>query len=273
MTPVQVSRQCGTRLSPNSMARPPRTATSANRTTLITPLTPQQRAWLNLVQPLTIVEGFALLSVPSSFVQNEIERHLRAPITDALSRRLGQQIQLGVRIAPPDEDADGGPSRQRMPSPKPKRPLRSRSPPPNSTTGTIATRWPARPNTAWPNYFTERAHHADSVSHERRQPQPPLYLRHVRHRRLQSVRACRRAGDRRSTRPRLQPALHLGGVGPRQDPSAACRRQLCPAALPGHAGQVRIDRRVHQRLHQLAARRPQGRVQAQLSRRRRPAGR
>ena len=74
---------------------------AANHTALITPLTPQQRAWLNLVQPLTIVEGFALLSVPSSFVQNEIERHLRTPITDALSRRLGQQIQLGVRIAPP----------------------------------------------------------------------------------------------------------------------------------------------------------------------------
>ncbi|WP_191498056.1 chromosomal replication initiator protein DnaA [Mycobacterium simulans] len=72
--------------------------------TLTTPLTPQQRAWLNLVQPLTIVEGFALLSVPSSFVQNEIERHLRTPITDALSRRLGHQIQLGVRIAPPSTD-------------------------------------------------------------------------------------------------------------------------------------------------------------------------
>lgn len=79
---------------------------AANRTTLIAPLTPQQKAWLNLVRPLTIVEGFALLSVPSSFVQNEIERHLRAPITDALSRRLGQQIQLGVRIAPPPDDAD-----------------------------------------------------------------------------------------------------------------------------------------------------------------------
>ncbi|MEY8013561.1 chromosomal replication initiator protein DnaA, partial [Mycobacterium servetii] len=61
-----------------------------------------------LVQPLTIVEGFALLSVPSSFVQNEIERHLRAPITDALSRRLGQQIQLGVRIAPPPDSPDDG---------------------------------------------------------------------------------------------------------------------------------------------------------------------
>ena len=76
----------------------------SNGATLVTPLTPQQRAWLNLVQPLTIVEGFALLSVPSSFVQNEIERHLRTPITDALSRRLGQQIQLGVRIAPAAEN-------------------------------------------------------------------------------------------------------------------------------------------------------------------------
>ncbi len=81
--------------------------TSPNQT-LVEPLTAQQRAWLNLVKPLTIVEGFALLSVPSGFVQNEIERHLRTPITDALSRRLGQQIQLGVRIAPPEEIPDEG---------------------------------------------------------------------------------------------------------------------------------------------------------------------
>ena len=75
----------------------------------VPPLTPQQRAWLNLVQPLTIVEGFALLAVPSSFVQNEIERHLRTQITEALSRRLGQQIELGVRISPlaGDESEDG----------------------------------------------------------------------------------------------------------------------------------------------------------------------
>ncbi|HZC90744.1 MAG TPA: chromosomal replication initiator protein DnaA [Mycobacterium sp.] len=75
----------------------------------VPPLTPQQRAWLNLVQPLTIVEGFALLSVPSSFVQNEIERHLRNQITEALSRRLGQPIELGVRISAlaTDESEDG----------------------------------------------------------------------------------------------------------------------------------------------------------------------
>ena len=79
--------------------------TNDDRTT--SPLTPQQRAWLTLVKPLTIAEGFALLSVPSSFVQNEIERHLRTQIVDALSRRLGHRVELGVRIAPPEgADAD-----------------------------------------------------------------------------------------------------------------------------------------------------------------------
>jgi chromosomal replication initiator protein len=73
-------------------------------------LTPQQRAWLKLVQPLVITEGFALLSVPTPFVQNEIERHLREPIITALSRQLGQRVELGVRIAGPasDEPDDGG---------------------------------------------------------------------------------------------------------------------------------------------------------------------
>ena len=85
---------------------------SSNGTGGDAPLTPQQRAWLKLVQPLTIAEGFALLSVPSSFVQNEIERHLRTQIVDALSRRLGQRVELGVRIAPPaleEEDEPAAP--------------------------------------------------------------------------------------------------------------------------------------------------------------------
>ncbi|AQT77964.1 chromosomal replication initiation protein DnaA [Mycolicibacterium litorale] len=80
-----------------------------NGSALDSPLTPQQRAWLKLVQPLTIAEGFALLSVPSSFVQNEIERHLRTQIVEALSRRLGQQVELGVRIAPPPVEPDDEP--------------------------------------------------------------------------------------------------------------------------------------------------------------------
>ena len=74
-----------------------------NGTPPSSPLTAQQRAWLKLVQPLVIAEGFALLAVPSSFVQNEIERHLRGPIIDALARRLGHRVELGVRISPPPD--------------------------------------------------------------------------------------------------------------------------------------------------------------------------
>jgi chromosomal replication initiator protein len=127
-----------------------------NRTTLITPLTPQQRAWLNLVQPLTIVEGFALLSVPSSFVQNEIERHLRAPITDALSRRLGQQVQLGVRIAPPSEDVDdtGFP----QPDAGTDEPDLETS---SDTDEGYENGEAVGAEQSWPNYFTERPHTVD----------------------------------------------------------------------------------------------------------------
>ena len=42
-------------------------------------------------------------------MQNEIERHLREPIITALSRQLGQRVELGVRIAAPtSDDPDDG---------------------------------------------------------------------------------------------------------------------------------------------------------------------
>jgi chromosomal replication initiator protein len=85
------------------------TGETLNADSTLPTLTPQQRAWLKLVQPLVITEGFALLSVPTPFVQNEIERHLREPIITALSRQLGQRVELGVRIAgPTSEEADDG---------------------------------------------------------------------------------------------------------------------------------------------------------------------
>ena len=82
----------------------PDTGETLNGDSTLPTLTPQQRAWLKLVQPLVIAEGFALLSVPTPFVQNEIERHLREPIINALSRQLGQRVELGVRIAAPTSD-------------------------------------------------------------------------------------------------------------------------------------------------------------------------
>ncbi|HWF68717.1 MAG TPA: chromosomal replication initiator protein DnaA [Mycobacterium sp.] len=128
-------------------------STETNGDPYVAPLTPQQRAWLNLVQPLTIVEGFALLSVPSSFVQNEIERHLRTQITEALSRRLGQQIELGVRIAAlgteESDDAANAPS----------------TAPDESTADTDEVdddrEALASAHQNWPTYFTERPRSTD----------------------------------------------------------------------------------------------------------------
>ena len=83
------------------------------------PLTREQKAWLALVKPLTLAQGFALLSVPSPFAQEAIERDLREPILHALGRHLGEQVEgLGVRIAAPvdDEPESEPPSREHRPS-------------------------------------------------------------------------------------------------------------------------------------------------------------
>ncbi|BBY74491.1 chromosomal replication initiator protein DnaA [Mycolicibacterium parafortuitum] len=120
-------------------------------------LTPQQRAWLKLVRPLVITEGFALLSVPTPFVQNEIERHLREPIVSALSRQLGQRVELGVRIADPATEDIGEPS----PDPTPVAPVESDD---DDVDDDLAAR--ASAEESWPTYYNRARNltEDDSVS-------------------------------------------------------------------------------------------------------------
>ncbi|ADG76655.1 Chromosomal replication initiator protein DnaA OS=Tsukamurella paurometabola (strain ATCC 8368 / DSM / CCUG 35730 / CIP 100753 / JCM 10117 / KCTC 9821 /NBRC 16120 / NCIMB 702349 / NCTC 13040) OX=521096 GN=dnaA PE=3 SV=1 [Tsukamurella paurometabola] len=89
-------------------------------------LTMQEKAWLRLVQPLTLTEGFALVAVPSQLMKDVIDRSLRDPIIDALSMRLGQDVELGVRISPDatppvtvaaEPDPPAGPSTADLPVP------------------------------------------------------------------------------------------------------------------------------------------------------------
>lgn len=116
-------------------------------------LTPQQRAWLKLVKPLVITEGFALLSVPTPFVQNEIERHLREPIVAALSRQLGQRVELGVRIADPvSDDADGGFAGSAA------QPATAPELDDDVVDDDLAAR--ASAEESWPSYFSQRANRA-----------------------------------------------------------------------------------------------------------------
>jgi chromosomal replication initiator protein len=63
-------------------------------------LSPQQRAWIRLTRPIGLLDGTALLAAPSDFAKDAIERALREPITDALSRRLGREVSLAVKVDP-----------------------------------------------------------------------------------------------------------------------------------------------------------------------------
>ncbi|WP_019201509.1 chromosomal replication initiator protein DnaA [Tsukamurella sp. 1534] len=92
-------------------------------------LTKQEKAWLRLVQPLTLTEGFALVAVPSQLMKDAIDRRLREPLVDALSTRLGQEVELGVKISPDanppvavateEPEAPSGPSTADLPVPVP----------------------------------------------------------------------------------------------------------------------------------------------------------
>ncbi|WP_216212298.1 chromosomal replication initiator protein DnaA [Amycolatopsis aidingensis] len=86
-------------------------------------LSPQQRAWMRVTRPIGLLDGTALLAAPSDFAKEAIERALRDPITEALSRRLGRDVSLAVKVdtaegvaAPPGSQGPTTPGRY-APSP------------------------------------------------------------------------------------------------------------------------------------------------------------
>jgi chromosomal replication initiator protein len=123
-------------------------------------LSPQQRAWMRVTRPIGLLDGTALLAAPSDFAKEAIERALRDPITDALSRRLGREVSLAVKV----DVSDGAPA---QPSPTPRyapapatqadpAPARPAAPPlpaddgemalPPSTVSALAGPGPAKPS-------------------------------------------------------------------------------------------------------------------------------
>ena len=74
-------------------------------------LSPQQRAWMRVTRPIGLLDGTALLAAPSDFAKEAIERALREPITAALSRRLGREVSLAVKVDAADSaPAPSGPT-------------------------------------------------------------------------------------------------------------------------------------------------------------------
>jgi chromosomal replication initiator protein len=72
---------------------------------------------------------------------------------------------------------------------------------------------------------------------------------------------------------RLQPPLYLWRLGARQNAPAPRDRPLRAGHVPGHQGSVRLERRVHERLHQLDLAEPLGGVPPALPQQRHPSHR
>lgn len=67
------------------------------------PLTPTQRAYLNLTKPIAIVDGYAVLSTPNAMAKNVIEQDLGEALTRVLSLRMGRSFSLAVSVEPEQE--------------------------------------------------------------------------------------------------------------------------------------------------------------------------
>lgn len=64
-------------------------------------LTHQQRAYLQLVRPVVLVDGYALVSAPHAAVKTVIEESLAPHITALLQARVGTPFSLAVSVAAP----------------------------------------------------------------------------------------------------------------------------------------------------------------------------
>ena len=214
-------------------------------------------------EPVTLHESTAIIAVADEFTRDQLEGRLRGQLEDALT----------VRLRP--RDPDRGHRRPRLDAG-----ARPADEPTWRTTRSTSTRrqvdmsrpfcrsaCPARrPPSQDPGRRTPRRPARDPA-------QPEVHLRDLRHRLLEPVPARRGRRRRRGAGQGLQPAARLRRLRARQDPPAARDRALRAQPLQRRQGPLRLERGVHQRVHQRDPRRPAGPVQAPLPRRRRAADR
>ncbi len=63
-------------------------------------LSPQQKAFVSLTQPLGLVEDTVLIAAPNEFTKDVLETRLRPLVSSALSSILGREIRLAVTVDP-----------------------------------------------------------------------------------------------------------------------------------------------------------------------------
>lgn len=63
-------------------------------------LSPQQRAWMRVSRVTGVAAPEVAVEPPSEFAMDALTGALRGPVTTALSRQLGYEVELKVSVAP-----------------------------------------------------------------------------------------------------------------------------------------------------------------------------
>jgi len=82
-------------------------------------LTPQQRAYLRLMKPVVLVDGYALLSAPHQAAKNVVEDSLSPHITALLTSHTGLPYNLAVSVAAPEPEPEPQPEPEPVQPPTP----------------------------------------------------------------------------------------------------------------------------------------------------------
>ncbi|MDN3241977.1 chromosomal replication initiator protein DnaA [Glycomyces tritici] len=77
-------------------------------------LTRQQSAWMRLSQPVLSMPGTFIVAAPDKFARSAFESKLRLPISEALSRHLGQPTQIAVTLQ--EKQAEAAPVSEEPPA-------------------------------------------------------------------------------------------------------------------------------------------------------------
>ena len=186
--------------------------------------------WFHGVRPLSYNGELLVLGVPNSLAADRIRSSYAGMLTDAIRDRTGESVRVDLLV---DTDA---------------REAQAVTLDDHQTFAFDTSEPASRPATdpllrQKSDRHPARRRHLD-LGHAQR----ALHLRPVRHRRLEPLRARRRALGGREPGPVLQPALHLRPGRPGQDPPPARHRAPRPHGVPQQAGALRVHRVVHERV-------------------------
>jgi chromosomal replication initiator protein len=70
----------------------------------------QQRAWLRLTKPLTLVQNTVVLATPNEFARDVLDTRLRPLVIDALSRELARDVRVAVTVEAETDAGNGAAS-------------------------------------------------------------------------------------------------------------------------------------------------------------------